>query len=272
MKTKNINKDKRKYPWRGFFIFLGLYLFALGTYYPVMLRQSEIYLNLVGEGTGYTATQFTLLALIQPLLFGVVAIYGGHRFAQKVGLRSLINERVEKLEAPKIKRNTYTLSDSVPFVVLFAVGLALLNVGFDFVFQNWLPAGIQLGAGYGTIWQALSNVFYNGLAQEILLRWGVMTTLIYVLSSKGKDLNPMIYTVGFIFTAILYAFSQGSALSGAGDYTTILWVRHLLINALDGILYGWLYYKFHFEAAALSHMLTNVLIVLATSLMATIAG
>lgn len=272
MEMNEEKKRKRTYPWKGFLIFVGLYLFALGTYYPVLQAQAEIYLGLVGEAISYTANQFAGLAMVQPLLLGIVAIYGGHRFAQKVGLRSLINERVEKSESPQIERKTYGLSESVPFIVLFAVGLALLNIGFDFLFQNWLPNGLQVTAAHTNIWQGLSSVFYGGLAQEILLRWGVMTTLIYVISSKGKELSPMTYIVGFVFTAVLYAFSQAGTLTGAGDYTAILWTRHLLLNALDGILYGWLYYKFHFEAAALSHMLTNLFVILGTFLVAAIAG
>jgi len=59
---------------------------------------------------------------------------------------------------------------------------------------------------------------------------------------------------------------------GSLDMTPMVWVRILLLNGLDGILYGWLYYKFHFEASVLSHMLTNILILGGTALIVAIGG
>lgn len=261
-----------KYPWRGFLVFLGLYLLGLATYYPVLLAQAEVYLEIVGESFAYTPHQFAGLALIQPLLLGIVAIYGGHRYAEKVNLRSLISEKVENRAPAFTGQQSYTLADSVPFVVLFAVGLALLNIGFDFVFQNVLPEAFAPTFTELNMWQVLSNLLYGGLGQELLLRWGVMTALVYVLSAKGKQVTQLHYVIGFTFTAILYGFSQYSSMAGMIDLTAVLWLRLFLLNVLDGMLYGWLYAKFHFEAAALSHLLTNLFIILGTFVIAGISG
>ena len=45
------------------------------------------------------------------------------------------------------------------------------------------------------------------------------------------------------------------------DLSFVLLLRVLLLSGLPGILYGWLYKKFHFEAAVMSHMLANSLII-----------
>jgi hypothetical protein len=266
MENKESNQQTKKitYPWKSFLTFLALYGIGLAAYYPVLLSQAELYIEIVGETSAYTPTQFALLALIQPILLGVVAIYGGHRYANKVQLRSLITEKIEKRDLAHFDREVYSLKDSVPFIVVIALGLALLNLGFDVVFQNWLPEMYQPNFVIPNISQALSNVFYSGLGQEMLLRWGVMTTIVYVFSSRGQETNQWIYLVGFVFTAILYGFAQFSSVSNYIDVTLIILVRLLLLNVLDGILYGWLYYKFHFEAAVLTHMLTNTLIILGT--------
>jgi|SRR5699024_2525264 len=260
MKMKE--QKNKKYPWRGFFLFLGIYLITLAVQYPVTHLQAESYMEILGDSFTYTPNQFALLAMLQPLLFGILAIYGGHRYVKKVGLRSLTNEQVEKIKAPDKTKKAYTLKDSIPFIVLFALGLALLNLGFDVVFQKWLPEMYQPHFSIPTINQSLAHILYNGLGQEMLLRWGVMTTIIYVLSAKGQDLNRWVYIIGIIFTAVLYAFSQYNTGFTVEGFNAILVLRVLLLNGLDGILFGWLYYKFHFEAAALSHVLMNLLIVL----------
>lgn len=269
MKTTEQYKNKRKFPFKGFAIFLGFYLFGLATYYPTLLDQAGVYQEVFGVSFSYTPNQFAALAIIQPLLLGVVAIYGGHRYARKSHLRSLINEKVDPLLEPEFNRKKYTLKESVPFIVGIAGGLALLDLGFTFIFQNQLPSAFQPIAINFDLWQVLSNVFYTGLGQEMLLRWGAMTALVYVLSSKGKNLSQMNYIIAFTFTAVLYGFSQYSSIV---DFNLLIVLRILLLNVMDGILYGWLYYKFHFEAAALSHMLTKLLIILGTTLIFWIGG
>lgn len=269
METELQYKKKSNYPWKGFAIFLGLYLFGLATYYPTLLDQAEVYIEILGASFGFTPNQFAALATIQPLLLGVVAIYGGHRYAHKSQLRSLINEKVDPLPDTEFNRKKYTLKESIPFIVGIAGGLALLDLGFTFIFQNNLPSPFQPMAIDFNLWQVLSNLFYTGLGQEMLIRWGAMTALVYVLSSKGKNLSQMNYIIAFVFTAVLYGFSQYGSVA---DLTPILWLRMLLLNIMDGILYGWLYYKFHFEAAALSHMLTKLFIILGTMLIFGISG
>lgn len=263
---------KTQYPWKSFLIFLVLYMIGLAMYYPVLQTQTDVYFGIIGETSAYTPNQFAAFALLQPILLGVIAIYGGHRYASKVHLRSLISEKVEGESLANFDRQKYSLKESVPFIVIFALVVALLTLGFDFIFQNWLPDIYQPNFSAPNIFQALSNIFYSGLGQEMLLRWGVMTTVVYVFSQKGQEINRWTYLVGFIFTAVLYGLSQFGSVTGYVDMTPIVVIRLLLLNVLDGILYGWLYYKFHFEASMLSHMLANCFIVLGTMGIVWLAG
>jgi len=269
MKNEEINKNN-PYPWKGFLVFLGVYLIALAAQYPMMLDQARAYIEIMGGSFTYTPNEFALLAMIQPLLLGVIAIYGGHRFFDRVNLRSLTNEAVDGSRIVETREKEYTLKDSMPFIVVFAVALAILNLGFDVVFQNWLPEIYQPNFSIPNIKQILSNIFYSGIGQEILLRWGIMTTIIYVLSSRGRDLNQWVYIIGIVFTAILYGFAQYNSIVSLTDFSFILVLRILLLNGLDGILFGWLYYKFHFEAAVLSHVLVNLLVILGNVLITSI--
>ena len=254
MKNTELNQ-RTVYPWKSFAAFMGIYLISLGLHYPAMLEQAKVYLGIFGESIQATPNQFVLTSLTRPLLLGVIAVYFGHRYANLVKLRSLLTEKMEDKPAA----NKYTLKDSVPFIVSAAAIIALLELSFDFIFQNWLPEIFQPQFSVPTIAQALSSVFYAGLAQEMLLRFGVMTAIIYVLSSQGKMITEMHYYIGIVFTAILYAFSQYNTILGYVDFSFVLILRILLLSGLAGILYGWLYKTFHFEAAVLSHVLANTM-------------
>ena len=264
---EEIYRRKMKYPWKGFLVFLGIYIVTLAAQYPVLYAQAEIFIELMGDTVNFTTTQFATFAMLQPLLLGVFAIYGGHRFSEKVQLRSLVNE---KIEGPiEMDRKRFTLKESVPFVVLFAVLIAVLNIGFDVLFQNWLPEAFQVNFSIPNFNQMTSNILYQGIGQEILLRWGIMTTLIYIFSSRGRDLNPWVFLVGMIFTAVLYGFAQSNVVVGV-DIRFITLLRTLLLNILPGMAFGWLYYKFHFEAAVFSHVLANSLIIVGNVVIASV--
>ena len=256
-----------KYPWKGFLVFLGIYLVTLAAQYPVLYAQAEIYIKIMGEPVNFTVTQFATIAMLQPLLLGVFAIYGGHRFSEKVQLRSLLNE---KIEGPiEMNRKRFSLKESIPFVVLFAAVIAVLNLGFDVLFQSWLPETFQANFSIPNLNQMASNILYQGIGQEILLRFGIMTTLIYVFSSRGRDLNPWVFLVGMIFTAVLYGFAKSNVVVGV-DIRFITLLRTLLLNILPGMVFGWLYYKFHFEAAVFSHVLANSLIIVGNVVIASV--
>lgn len=264
---EEIYRRKMKYPWKGFLVFLGIYIVTLAAQYPVLYAQAEIFIELMGDTVNFTTTQFATFAMLQPLLLGVFAIYGGHRFSEKVQLRSLVNE---KIEGPiEMDRKRFTLKESVPFIVLFAVLIAVLNIGFDVLFQNWLPEAFQVNFSIPNFNQIASNILYQGIGQEILLRWGIMTTLIYIFSSRGGDLNPWVFLVGMIFTAVLYGFAQSNVVVGV-DIRFITLLRTLLLNILPGMAFGWLYYKFHFEAAVFSHVLANSLIIVGNVVIASV--
>lgn len=252
-------KPRTNYPWKSFAAFIVIYLISLGLHYPGMLEQAKIYLQILGDTVQTTPHQFVLSSLIQPLLLGIIAIYFGHRYASKVKLRSILTEKIEN----RLPVNNYTLKDSVPFIVSSAVIVALFELSFDFIFQNWLPEIFQPQFSVPTIAQTMSSLFYSGVAQEMLLRWGVMTAIIYVLSTKGKRITEMHYYIGIVFTAVLYAFSQYNNIFGYVDLSFVLILRILLLSGLAGILYGWIYKTFHFEAAVLSHVLANTIIILA---------
>lgn len=258
---------QRNYPWKSFFIFLGIYLVAIATQYLVMIEQALIYIDILGESFAYTPAQFAATALLQPILFGILAIYFGHRYAHQVNLRSLITEKVEA-EPLTAKTKKYSLKDSIPFIITVAAVVATLELGFDVAFQNWLPEFYQPNFAVPTISGALYSVIYGGIGQEMLLRWGIMTAIVYVLSSKGERLNEWSYIIGFVFTAILFAFAQYNSVAGFVDLSAIVLLRILVLSGLGGILYGWLYSSFHLEAAMLSHMLANALIVFGNSVIA----
>lgn len=271
-KINNESTQRRKYPWKSFLIFAFIYLVGLAAYYPNLLTQAKAYIEIFGEGSAVTATQLAGFSLIQPFLFGVVAIYFGSRYIQRINLRSLIVDYAERADTWKFFDQLVSFKKSIPMIVVFSAVIALMNLGFDFVFQNWLPEAFQPNYIIPDAAQILSTVVYSGLGQEILLRYGIMTTVIYVVSSRGKDLNRWVYIIGIVFTAVVFAIARYNTIIAAYGLHPVLLLRLILLTVLDGFLYGTLYYKFQVEASMLAHMLANVLVIAGNILIVWMAG
>lgn len=270
MNNNNLS-DRPKYNWKLFFLFVGLYAFGLLASYPALVSQAEIFIGILGDNISSTPTEFALVALINPLLLGIVLIYFGVRYFPRVDLHSLMAEKVDGALTAGTRKK-YTLKESLPYVLLVSLIIAVLFLGFDVVFQNVLPENYQPNFSVPNVAQVISQIFYSGLAQEILLRFGVMSSLVYVLSGRGARLNQTTYIVSIIFTALLYAFAQYNSVVTTIDMSFIVLLRILLLDGLAGILYGFIYYKFHIEGSILSHMLTNAWVLLGHVIIVSWAG
>lgn len=262
MKDEENSQEQTSYPWKSFSVFTGIYLLTLFAHYPSVKLQAEVYLDIMDGFENISATSFVLLALAQPLLFGLIAIYFGNIYARRIGLRSLISERLGEQNLLEGKPWTAAFKDSLPTVILFAVIIAVVNTGTEFIFGHFFLDAYQTAFSVPNISQILSNLFYGGIGQEILLRWGVMTMVIYVLSSRGRQHSQWIYIIGIVFTAVIYTASQYTSITQGQPFSSIILVKLILQSGVEGFLFGWLYYRFHIEAAMISHFIANTLIIL----------
>lgn len=109
----------------------------------------------------------------------------------------------------------------------------------------------------------VSRVLYGGLTEELLLRWGVMGGLAWLLLRFGRPL-------GLIGVRALWVANAWAALLfGLGHLPTLYgllpdapsWLVMLVVgaNALIGVVLGWLFMRRGLEAAMIAHGLAHVI-------------
>lgn len=109
----------------------------------------------------------------------------------------------------------------------------------------------------------LSRVLYGGLTEELLLRWGVMGGLAWLLLRFGRPLGLM------SDRALWVANAWAALLFGLGHLPTLYgllpdpsdWLVMLVVgaNALIGMVFGWLFMRRGLEAAMVAHALAHVI-------------
>lgn len=203
------------------------------------------------------------LSLVQPtvLLAGAVAL--GVALAPRLGLRSRLAERAAggPPVLPALRREA-------PLAAAVGVAVTVLVLLLDPLFQAWMgAAGEALSLeGARSAWVTLSGILYGGITEELMLRWGVMTFLAWVLwkvAQRGHGTpRSGVMWAAVLLSALLFGAGHLGAAATLAPLTTAVVARTIVLNALAGVAFGWLYWRRSLEAAMLAHMAAHVVLTL----------
>ena len=149
-------------------------------------------------------------------------------------------------------------------VVAQALGLGAVTGALVLGVDRIVFAGrVAIGAGIaGTPLEILGigvlAAFAGGTYEELLLRFGAMTLVVWALwrLHPGPDgmPRPWMVWIGVVLTAALFAIGHLPATAQLTALTPAVIVRALVLNGLPGVLFGWLYWKGGLEAAMVAHV------------------
>ncbi|NHN49254.1 CPBP family intramembrane metalloprotease [Halostella sp. JP-L12] len=154
---------------------------------------------------------------------------------------------------------------AVGFGVIGGLLILLLDVALaPFVAQD-LPqsaSGVTDVTMMNVIAYAQVRFLYGGITEELLLRYGLMSGLAFigwVLSGRPSDgPGSGVMWVAIVISAVLFGIGHLPALAQSVDLTPALVARTILLNAIAGVLFGWLYWQRSLEAAMVAHAAFHV--------------
>jgi len=199
------------------------------------------------------AVGFLNTAMILAALIGVGAIA-----AREVGLYSIL--------APRVPLHTLRAGRAFHWVqaaVLIGGIVALAQGVFDLWFWRAVPDGevsLLRQAEQMAAVSPLTGLFLHAVNEELMLRWGLMSGLLWVLAllfrQKPGRPKAVLAWAAIIGVSLFSALGQVPSLAHvvATDPAGILLVRTAVAGAVAGIAYGWLYWKHGLEAAILAHV------------------
>jgi hypothetical protein len=135
----------------------------------------------------------------------------------------------------------------------------LIVAGLLLVAQRIAPAGLQ-AAGQTVELPLAAKLLYGGITEEVLMRWGLMTVLIWLpwrLVLKKADPPRTAHVIAAILvTAVLFGIAHLPAATAMGVHLTAPVITFIIIgNTLPGVLFGLLYWRYGIEAAIMAHAL-----------------
>lgn len=200
------------------------------------------------------------LSLIQPLLLLAGGVALGLVLAPRLGLRSYLAEWAAG-EGPLLP----ALARAAPLALLLGVAVDGVVVALELLlFRPWMGEAGEALAGEGprSLLLTLSGILYGGITEELMLRWGVMTLLAWagwklVQRSRGLP-RPGVMWAAILLSAVLFGAGHLGAVAAIAPLTTAVVARTIVLNALAGVVFGWLYWRRGLEAAMLAHMAGHV--------------
>jgi hypothetical protein len=221
-----------------------------------------------GTTMPFSPSALKFLSLIQPTVILTVFVLVGVALASKVSLASPAAEAL----AGGGKWLPALRPQIVPGVIGGLAGGAAIVLTW-FVWRPLLPALFVTRAEHlNTLMPLPTRLLYGGFTEELLLRWGVMTLLVWVafrLFQKGQGRPSATWVVSAIFiSSIVFGMGHLPIAYALGVRLTVPIVAYVVMaNSMFGIIAGYLYWKKGLEAAIIAHMAAHVVIVSAAFLL-----
>lgn len=241
--------------WRRFMPLFALGLVGVAGLVPALIGQ----LGALPADLPLSPSALMAASLAQAtvLIAGATAV--GTVLAQRLGLRSHIAERFAG--GPPV---TPALAAETPLAVGLGLASAAGIIGLDLVLRPLLPPAFlaTLQATPYAMSTLVSGLLYGGIAEELLMRWGIMSFVAWCgwrVAQRGDGQpTPAVMWLAIVIAAVLFGLGHLPAAATLAPLTPAFVLRTVLLNSIAGIVTGWLFWRRSLEAAMIAHMAVHV--------------
>lgn len=156
----------------------------------------------------------------------------------------------------KFNKNSFLTALIIGFLTAFIIS------GSDkFIFASYLPSGMQQPYNFNIAY-FLSSILYGGIIEEVMMRLFLMSLIVFILmkllKSNKDNIPSWIFVVAIILSALLFAAGHLPAASQMFGLSVPMVTRILLLNAIGGLGFGFLYWKHGLSYSMVAHLMTHV--------------
>jgi membrane protease YdiL (CAAX protease family) len=119
------------------------------------------------------------------------------------------------------------------------------------------PAEVQAAQGRIAM-PFVVRILYGGITEEVLLRWGFMTLLVWLAWRFIGRTRSWVWVAIAVSAFVFAAGHLPAAGILVGPLNAAIVGYVLVVNTFFGIGFGWLFWRYGLEAAIVAHALTHV--------------
>lgn len=203
----------------------------------------------------------TVLAtqIAQGTAFLLLSLFTGIFLGKKAGLRATM---LESLFEGRGLPEGFSSSLKLSVLLGFLVG-AIIFATDRLVFSMFTePFTILLSSP--PIEQRILYSFYAGIVEEIILRFFLVTLLVWISWKIKKTSEGLPTTTGFwlsiLLVSMIYGIGYLLSLASVTDYNAILSLATITLGIISGSVFGWLYWKKGLEAAIIANLSASLMV------------
>lgn len=122
-------------------------------------------------------------------------------------------------------------------------------------------AWVEAQAGYYP--SLATRILYGGITEELLLRWGLMSVVLWALWRIFQHGHGMprahLPWIAIVLSALVFGLGHLPAVSMVlGELSGSVAAFIVGANTLGGVAFGWLYSRYGLEAAMIGHMAAHI--------------
>lgn len=202
------------------------------------------------------------VSVIPPVLLLGLTTALGAALAHRVNLRSLLAEG----------RSLRIVIATLPIALATGAGLGLGFSLLDWqVFQPQMPeffaAANQLQPRTWSV--TLLGLLYGGITEEIMLRWGGVSLLVWLgwrcYQKRRAEPSKQVFWSAIALAALAFAIAHLPAAAAIAPLSPLLVLRVLFLNGAAGLVFGWLFWRHNLETAMVAHASVHIVITLVSA-------
>jgi membrane protease YdiL (CAAX protease family) len=144
--------------------------------------------------------------------------------------------------------------------VMAAVAVLVVSLALDPLLPRPLHSIADPGAGRSALNGLLAS-FYGGIAEELQLRLFLMTLLVWLFATFARrQPAPAVYWSAIVIAALLFGAGHLPAAAKLWGLSDIVVFRTIALNAIAGLVFGWLYWRRGIEMAMLGHFSADIVL------------
>lgn len=193
--------------------------------------------------------------MVQANVFVIIAVIAGTLAAHATGFDAPVITAIVTGEA-----FVSTLGTIIVPALLGGVAASLVLSLYNMIQVNVIP---QIYLADSTRMPVLTRLFYGGVTEELLMRWGTMSIITWLLwrLSGGSDSGPSgaAVCVAIVLSALVFGVSHLPAAVSSGIRQRPMLMLVVTGNALAATIFGWIFWQHGIESAIVAHFATHLI-------------
>lgn len=243
---------------------LGLFLFFIGFLGVLTLLTVTLPLDTLPPEAikGLSPVMIKLLVLANPAMLLILAVVVGTLLHDKVKLDTPLISRLLGIDS----NNPITFLEQLKYGVLLGLLGGVAAVAIQAIFAPFIPQEF-VEMGQKMQMTTLARFGYGGITEELLMRFGFMTLIVWLVFLFNKKLGDSTYWTGIILATLLFALGHLPVVFSAVAQPSVALLAYVIVgNSIVGVAFGWLYWKKGLESAFWAHICAHAAMLLSEHL------